>query len=157
MLQQTDTMLRNTILLNTMPSPDGPLPDGEMIVATLSYPQPNTTVCTVTGQVDPVTAPLLADTLTEAVHDRSHLVVDLAAAASLDSAGLQALAETLDRYEIDGHLAVVVDPHCEASTRPGITGLARLLDLHRELSGALRACAHAPISTAGRHRAKAAD
>jgi anti-anti-sigma factor len=151
MLEQTDTMSPDTM----------PSPVGDMIAATLSCPQPNTTVCTVTGNVDLTTVPLLANALTEAIHDdRPHLVVDLSAATLLDSAGLQAVVETLDRYQIDGHLAVVVDPYSEAVTaitRPEIIGLEGFLDMHRDLRGALRACAHASVSTPGRHRAKAAD
>ncbi|MGH3799592.1 MAG: STAS domain-containing protein [Pseudonocardiaceae bacterium] len=126
--------------------------------ATLSCPQPDTTVCTVTGRVDLVTAPILTDTLTEAVHDdRSHLVIDLSAATLLDWAGLQVVFEALDRYDIDGHVAIVVDSNSEAITSPDSTALDELLDRHDNLAGALQACANARISTAGRHRAKVMD
>lgn len=144
-LEQTDAMASDI-----MPAPRG----GHVVIATLSCPQPDTTVCTVTGSVDLVTAPALTDTLTAAVHDdRSHLVIDLSAANLLDSAGLHAVFEALDRYEIDGHVAVVVD----AITPPDITALDELLDMHDNLAGALRACATASIRTAGRHRAKVMD
>jgi anti-anti-sigma factor len=132
-------------------------PLGEpMVIATLSCRQPDTTVCTVTGRVDLVTAPALADKLIEAVHDgRSHLVIDLSAVTFIDPNALQAVCETLDCYDLDGHLAVVVDPRSEVITRPDITTLGEVLDVHHDLAGALRACARASISTGGRHRAKA--
>ncbi|MGH3810905.1 MAG: STAS domain-containing protein [Pseudonocardiaceae bacterium] len=150
----TDTMELENIPLDTIPRP----PDGHMVRATLSCPQPDTTVCTVTGRVDLVTAQILTDTLTEAVHDdRLHLVIDLSAAALLDSAGLQAVFEALDRYDIDGHVAVVVDSNSEAITSPEITALDEFLDRHDDLSSALQACARASISTPGRHRAKVMD
>lgn len=153
MPEHTDTMPLNTMPPDILPSPRG----GNMIAATLSCPQPNTTVCTVTGKVDLATAPLLADTLTDAVHDnRSHLVIDLSAVALLDSAGWQAVLEALDRYGIDGHLAVVVDSN-SAATPADVTALDKFLDVHDDLTGALQACAQAAISTAGRHRAKIMD
>jgi anti-sigma B factor antagonist len=146
-LEQTDAMPSDI-----MPALRG----GHVVITTLSCPQPDTTVCTVTGSVDLVTAPALTDTLTEAVHDdRSHLVIDLSAANLLDSAGLHAVFEALDRYDIDGHVAVVVDS--EAITPPDITALDELLDMHDNLAGALRACATAPVCTAGRHRARVMD
>jgi len=129
-----------------------------MVIATLSCPQPDTTVCTVTGKVDLVTAPTLTDTLTEAVHDdRAHLVIDLSAADLLDSAGLQAVFEALDRYDIDGHVAVVVDSSSEAIAPLDVTALDEFLDRHDDLSGALQACASASTSTGGRHRARVLD
>ncbi len=153
MPEHTDTMPLNIMPPDILPSPHG----GNTIAATLSCPQPNTTVCTVTGKVDLATAPLLAGTLTGAVHDdRSHLVIDLSAVALLDSAGWQAVLETLDSYGIDGHLAVVVDSNSGA-TPADITALDEFLDVHDDLTGALRACARAAISTAGRHRAKTMD
>lgn len=133
-----------------------PLLGGPMVITTLSCPQPDTTVCRVTGDVDLVTAPVLADKLIEAVHDgRPHVVIDLSAVAHLDSVGLQVVFEALDRYDIDGHLAIVVDSRSAAITRPEITALGEILDIHHDLTGALRACARAPISTGGRHRAMA--
>lgn len=165
MTSQPETMeLDTTMALDTMeleaipPAPIPRPPDGHMVGATLSCPQPDTTVCTVTGRVDLATAPILTDTLTEAVHDdRSHLVIDLSAATLLDSAGLQAVLEALDKYEIAGHLAVVVDSNSKAITSPEITALDEFLDRHDDLVGALRACAGASISTPGRHRAKVMD
>lgn len=129
--------------------------DGPMVIATVSYPQPDTTVCRVAGSVDVVTAPVLADKLSEAVHDgRPHVVIDLSA---VDSIGLRVVFEALDSCDIDGHLAVVVDPRSAAITRPDITALGEVIDIHHDLAGALRACARASISTGGRHRAKATN
>lgn len=138
----------------TMSPPSG----GHMVSATLSCPRPDTTVCTVTGTIDLVTAPALTDTLTEAVHDdRLHLVIDLSAVDLVDSAGLQAVLESLDKYDIDGHVAVVVDSRSKAVTPLEIAALDEFLDRHDDLVRALHACARASTSTAGRHRAKIMD
>ncbi|PZS37467.1 MAG: hypothetical protein DLM62_19070 [Pseudonocardiales bacterium] len=129
-----------------------------MVIATLSCPQPGTTVCRVTGSVDSVTAPVLADRLIEAVHDgQPHVVIDLSAVAVLDSIGLHVVFEALDRYDITGHLAVVADPRSAAISRPDISALGEVLDIHHDLSSALRACARASISHGGRHRAIATN
>lgn len=129
-----------------------------MVIATLSCPQPDTTVCRVTGSVDLVTAPVLADRLIEAVHDgQPHVVIDLSAVAVLDSLGLQAIFEALDRYDIEGHLAVVADTRSAAISRPDISALGEVVDIHHDLASALRACSRASISHGGRHRAAATN
>jgi hypothetical protein len=80
-------------------------------------------------------------------------VIDLSAVALLDSIGLEAVFEALDRYDIAGHLAVVADPRSTAINSPGISALDEVLDIHYDLASALRACARASISHRGRHRA----
>ncbi|MDQ4105008.1 MAG: STAS domain-containing protein [Actinomycetota bacterium] len=139
-------------------TPTPPLLSGPMVITTLSCPQPNTTVCRVTGRVDLITVPVLTDGLIDALRDgRSHLVVDLSAASLVDSTAVLAAFDALDCYDIDGHLAVVIDPRSEALTRPEIAEMDEILDIHHDLAGALRACARAFISTGGRHRAKTTD
>jgi anti-anti-sigma factor len=129
-----------------------------MVFATVSRPQPDTTLCRVTGTVNLVTAPALAEKVSQAArHGRPHLVIDLSAVASLDPLGLQAVLETLDSCGIDGHLAVVMDPRSEAATRPEVVELHEVLDLHHDVASALRACARAFVSTGGRHRAPLAS
>jgi anti-sigma B factor antagonist len=138
-------------------APAPPL-NGPMVVATVSCSQPDTTVCRVTGNVDLLAAPVLTGQLSEAVHNgRPHVVIDLSAVALLDSMGLQVVFAALDSCDIDGHLAVVVDPCSATITRPDITALGEVIDIHHDLAGALRACARASISTGGRHRAKATN
>ena len=127
---------------------------GPIVIATLSCSQPDTAVCRVTGSVDLVTAPVLAASLIEAVHDRPHLIIDLSAVTLLDSTGLNAVLDALDFYDIDGHLAVVLDSRSDAITRPEISELSEIVDLHHDLSSAMRACARASVSSGGRHRAQ---
>jgi anti-anti-sigma factor len=132
--------------------------DGPKVVATVSCAQPDTTVCRVAGSLDLFAAPVLASQLSKAVHDhRPHVVIDLSAVALLDSVGLQVVFAALGSCDIDGHLAVVVDPCSATITRPDITALGEVIDIHHDLAGALRACARAAISTGGRHRAKATN
>ncbi|PZS31721.1 MAG: hypothetical protein DLM61_08090 [Pseudonocardiales bacterium] len=147
-------VVRDQLETLTPTSPFG----GPMVIATLSCPQPDTTVCRVTGSVDLVTAPVLADKVIEAVHDgQPHIVLDLSAVAVLDSIGLHAVFEALDRYDIEGHLAVVADSRSTAISRPDISALGEIVDIHHDLASALRACARASISSGGRHRAAATN
>ena len=135
-------------------TPAPPLSD-PMVMATVSWPQADTAVCRVTGSVGFVTAPVLADRLIETVHDgRPHLVIDLSGVALLDSRSLHAVLDALDSYDIDGHLAIVIDSRSDAITRPEISLLSQIVDIQHDLASALRACGRASISTGGRHRAK---
>jgi anti-sigma B factor antagonist len=137
-------------------TPAPPL-DAPMVIATLSCPQPDTTVCRVTGSVDLGTAPALVDRLIEAVHDGPpHIVIDLSAVALLDSIGLELVFDALDQHDIAGHLAVVTDPRSTVVNSPDISALDEVLDIHYDLASALRACSRASISHGGRHRATAA-
>ncbi len=130
--------------------------NGPIVIATLSCTQPDTAVCRVTGSVDLATAPVLASNLIEAVHDgRPHLIIDLSAVTLLDSTGLHAVLDALDFYDIEGHLAIVVDSRSDTITRPVISELSEVVDIHHDLGSAMRACARASISAGGRHRAQA--
>lgn len=136
-------------------SPALPLSE-PMVFAAVSCPQADTAVCRVTGTVNVITAPVLASRLIEAVHEgRPHLIIDLSAVAVLDSRGLHAALDILDSYDIDGQVAIVIDSRSDALTRPEISELSELVDIHHDLSSALRTCARASISTGGRHRATA--
>jgi anti-sigma B factor antagonist len=141
-IDQLDTMT------STLP------PSGLTVIATVSWPQSDTALCRVTGSVALSTAPVLASKLIETVHEgRPHLVIDLSAVAFLDSTGLHAALDILDSYDIDGHLAVVIDPRSETLSRPELSVLSEIVDIHHDLASALRTCARASISTGGRHRA----
>jgi anti-anti-sigma factor len=114
-------------------------------------------VCRIAGSVDLLTAPVLAGKLSDALHEgRPHLVIDLSAVALFDAIGLQVVVEALGSCEVEGHLAIVVDPLSATLTRPDITALDEVIDVHHDLAGALRACAQAPTSPGGRHRAEVA-
>ena len=127
---------------------------GPMVIQTSSSSQPDTAVCRVTGSVDLATAPVLASSLIEAVHDgRPHLVIDLSAVTHLYSTSLHAVLDALDFYDIDGHLAIVIDSRSDAITRPEISELSEIIDIHHDLGSAMRACARASVSSGGRHRA----
>ncbi|MGH4016165.1 MAG: STAS domain-containing protein [Pseudonocardiaceae bacterium] len=114
--------------------------------AVLSYPQRDTTVCTVTGKIDTGTTPALRDVLTQAVHDdNAHLVIDLSTITFIDSTGLYALFATRHKHNRggNGHLAVVIDSSSQAIPRLYAVALDVIFDLHDDLAGALRACASA--------------
>lgn len=116
------------------------------VTATLSRPQPDTTVCTVTGTVNWDTTPLLRDALVEAQRDDNvHLVIDLSTVTSMDAAGPYALLEARFKHDISGggHLAVVADPNSQAIPELHIVALKATFDFHFHLAAALHACASA--------------
>jgi anti-anti-sigma factor len=127
-----------------------PCPAGaSTITAALSQPEPNTTVCTVTGKISGDATPVLREALTDARRDdNAHLVIDLSAVTSMDAIGLYALFEALNEHNLGGgHLAVVVDPHSQAIHELHILALQAAFDLHHELARALHACANAGTAT----------
>lgn len=112
--------------------------------AILSFPQPDTTVCTVTGKMDTDTTPAVTDTLIQAVRDdNAHVVIDLSAVTFMDSAGLYALFTTRHKHNIygNGHLTVVIDSNPETIPQLYAIALDVIFDLHNNLTSALRACA----------------
>ncbi len=129
----------------TSPCPAG----ASTITATLSQPQPNTAVCTVTGKISRDTTSLLRDALTQARRDdNAHLVIDLSAVTSMDATGLYVLFEALNEQKLGGgHLAVVVDPHSQAIHELHVVALEAAFDLYHELARALHACANAGTAT----------
>jgi len=126
----------------TPPSPHGTL----TITAVLDQSLPDTTVCTVTGKINRDTTPVLRDALAEARRDdNAHLVIDLSAVTSMDSAGLYTLLEARYKHDIGGggHLAAVIDPSSRAIPDLYVVSLEATFDVHHDLAGALHACASA--------------
>ena len=81
------------------------------ITATLTRPEPDTTVCTAIGGIDMDTTPALRDALIEARgDDNAHLVIESSAVSSMDSTGLYVLFD-LHKHNIGGggHLSAVID------------------------------------------------
>lgn len=113
------------------------------ITASLSRPQLDTTVCTVTGTINWDTMPLVRDVLVEAQRDDNvHLVIDLSTVTSMDSAGPYTLLEARFKHSIGGggHLAVVADPNSQAIPELHIVALKAAFDFHSSLTEALHAC-----------------
>lgn len=112
--------------------------------ATLTVPQPNTTVCTVTGLIDADTRAILRDALAKACSDdNAHLVINLSPVTSMDAAGLYVLLEARHKHDIGGggHLAIVIDTNSEAIPELYIIGLQAAFEVHDDLAGALHVCA----------------
>ncbi len=125
-------------------------PATPVITVALSRPQPDTTVCTVTGAVDWNTTSLVRRALTEArCDDNVHLVIDLSAVTFMDSAGPYTLLEARFKHHIGGggHLAVIADPDSHAIPELQIVALKASFDFHATLADALHACASADSST----------
>ena len=124
------------------------------ITVALSRPQPETTVCTITGAVDWNATPLLRNALTQARGDDNvHLVIDLSAVTSMNAAGPYTLLEARFKHHVSGggHLAVIADPNSAAIPELQLVALLAAFDVHPTLADALHACASAGISTG--HRA----
>jgi anti-anti-sigma factor len=115
------------------------------ITVTLSRHLCETTVCTVVGAVDWNTRTLLRNALAEAGQDDNvHLVIDLSAVTSMDSAGPYTLLEARFKHGLRGrgHLAVVADPRSTAIPELQDVAIRAAFDVHPTLSDALHACAH---------------
>lgn len=117
------------------------------IAASLSRPQLDTTVCTVTGPITWETMPLVREVLAEAQRDDNvHLVIDLSTVTSMNSAGPYTLLEARFKHNIGGgggHLAVVADPNSQAIPELHIVALRAAFDFHSSLTEALHACSSA--------------
>jgi anti-anti-sigma factor len=112
----------------------------------LSHPQPQTTVCTVTGTVDWNTQPMLRHALTEAAHGGTlYVVIDLSAVAAMDAAGPYTLLEARAQHRRSGsgHLAVIIDPNCCAIPDLHQVAIRAAFDIYPTVTDALHACAHA--------------
>jgi anti-sigma B factor antagonist len=108
-------------------------------------------VCTVTGELNIATTPLLKSALTKARSDGNpHLIIDLSGLTSMDadSAGLYTLLGVCYRHNRDrgGHLAIVVDPNSQAILELHLVALKVAFDMHHNLADALRACASADVN-----------
>jgi anti-anti-sigma factor len=127
-----------------------PCPAGaSTITVARSQPQPNTTVCIVTGKISRDATRVLREALSDARRDdNAHLVIDLSAVTSMDATGLYVLFEALNEHSLGGgHLAVVVDPFSQAIHELHIVALQAAFDLHHELARALHTCANAGTAT----------
>ena len=124
------------------------------ITVALSRPQPDTTLWTVTGAVNWNTTPLVRDALTDARRDDNvHLVIDLSAVTSMDSAGPYTLLEARFKHHLSGsgHLAVIVDPNSHAIPELQMVALKAAFDFHASLPDALHACTSAGTSGGHQH------
>lgn len=76
------------------PGHEGQHQPASLLTTTLSYPQERTVLCTVTGEVDLATAPVLLEQLQKAMSDGPrYLIVDLSAVTFFGAAGVRLLDE----------------------------------------------------------------
>lgn len=119
-------------------------PQEPPLTAVLAWPHPDTTVCTLTGTINPTTTFILRDALTTAQRDaNAHLIIDLSAVTSIDLAGLSALLEARHYHHINGggRLAVVPAVIYRAfSDLYAVVGLEASFDMYHDLTEALHAC-----------------
>jgi anti-anti-sigma regulatory factor len=113
------------------------------LTVALSRPQPTTTVCTITGAVTWNTRPLLSNALTQARHDNNtHLVIDLSAVTSMDSAGPYTLLEARVKHHLNGGTPITVVTNPTSSAIPELQAVAihAAFTVHSTLTDALHAC-----------------
>ena len=106
-------------------------PCAEFLETSLSRPYPDTTVLTVRGEIDTLTAPAFTAATEELLTTSGEiLVIDLTAVRFLASSGLAALITAAHRAEDRGiRLRLVIASR--AVRRPiEITGTATLFDVH---------------------------
>jgi anti-anti-sigma factor len=141
-------MIDNRCSPQIAPCPSG----GQPITVTLSRPQLDTTVCTVTGTVDWTTRAVVKNALTQARQDdNEHLVVDLSAVTSMDSACPYTLLEARFKHHLSGggHLAVILAPNSPVHELH-LVALRASFDVHPTLADALYACASAGTTRCAR-------
>jgi anti-anti-sigma regulatory factor len=109
--------------------------------ALLTQPQPDTTVCTVTGKVSTATTAILRDALAGArCNKNTFLVIDLSVVAFMDSDGFYTLFEALCKHDIGGsELAVALDPDTQAIPELYVVSLRAAFNTYHDLAEALRA------------------
>jgi anti-anti-sigma regulatory factor len=120
------------------------------LTVTLSRSQPATTVCTVTGAVTWTTRPLLSNALTQARHDdNAHLVIDLSAVTSMDSAGPYTLLEARVKHHLTGGAQIVIITNSNSSAIPELQSVAihAAFTVYPTLTDALHACTHSDTPT----------
>ncbi|MDQ3988870.1 MAG: STAS domain-containing protein [Actinomycetota bacterium] len=111
----------------------------ELLSTHLSYPRPETVVCTVTGEVDLLTTPLLAAAIWYAVSRCTRtVVVDLTAVRFFSAKGLEVLVQAAKAAHGQRILAVAPDggPVAQILEVPEV---AELIPRHARLCGALAA------------------
>lgn len=108
-----------------------------LLSATLRRPQSETVVCTVVGEIDMLTAPLLADRVHTALSgEPAHLVVDLSGVTFMGAAALHVLDQARDEQEASHRIALVVSRRAVA--RPlETTNMGSQFPCYPELSAAL--------------------
>jgi len=120
------------------------------LTVTLSRPQPTTTACTVIGAVTWNTRPLLSNALTRArCNDNTHLIIDLSAVTSMDSAGPYTLLEARVKHHLTGGAPIVVITNPNSSAIPELQAVAihAAFTVYPTLTDALHACAHSHTPT----------
>lgn len=80
-----------------------------LLTAEHSFPRPGVVVCTVRGEVDVETAPLLAEAVWKAVSAAQHVIVDLRHVTFFAAAGLKPLIEAAKAQDGGRSLCLVVD------------------------------------------------
>lgn len=100
------------------------------------------TCCTLTGVVDLATGPQLEKELMEAIGLQDcHVVLDVSELEFIGSIGLRIISEIHKELEASQrHLALVADDNVVVIRPLQVMGLDKILDIHRELSAAVRAC-----------------
>ena len=113
------------------------------MTVTVTHPQPQTTVCTVTGTVDWSTQPMLRHALTEAAHGGVlYLVIDLSAVAAMDAAGPYTLLEARAKHHLNGRgqITVITNPNSSAIPELQAVAIHAAFTVHATLTDALHAC-----------------
>lgn len=119
-------------------------PARAMLSAELTHPRQGTVVCTVIGEIDMCTVPILDEALRAATHiDPDYLIVDLSGVTFLGSHGLRALMDAHNTQHKTPELCLVADTG--AVTRPlKVIGLTDVITLFSNLDTALKAYAVLP-------------
>ncbi|MFN2495815.1 MAG: STAS domain-containing protein, partial [Pseudonocardiaceae bacterium] len=102
-----------------------------MLTVSLAESRRGVVVCTVWGEIDMTTAPLLAEKLQQPGQPR-HLLIDLSGVTFIGSHGLLALVEARKAHDPD-HLFALIAPSAATRLALNAIGLAELFPYYDEL------------------------
>lgn len=111
---------------------------GWMLRVTVDESIPEMVVCTVAGEVDMTTAPVLAHTLHPHIDQPRDLLLDLSGVTFLGSHGLMVLVDARKAHGED-HLFALIAPSAATSLALDIIGLTDLFPRYKDLSSAVTA------------------
>lgn len=102
------------------------------------------------GEVDDYTAEALRERLVDVLRDSEGLVVDLAHTSMLGAAGLNVLVDVARRSHAQGRAVTLARPNPHVAKVIGLTRLATVMSVQRDLDVALAAAVQQRLSRQSR-------
>jgi anti-anti-sigma factor len=112
-------------------------------LSVITLQRQGTTILSVSGEIDLLTAPQLTEAVLEALKAESRcLIIDLTGTTFLSSAGMQVLIDAQSAMSPSGHLGIVANGPATAGTMK-LIGLDRILTISSTVDAAITTYIHA--------------